>query len=97
MAFTFSNLRRRSIGDRKSTLADVTVATTGAGTFAPQSVGLHRVENVVARAADTVSTPIHAVVQTTTAGSTHTLAIYVGVDTAAVTTEGEYRLEFIGW
>jgi len=107
MAFTFSNLRRRSVGDRKATLADVTVSTTGAGTFLPQAVGLHRVENVVCRAADTASGVAQANVQTTTAGATHTLVIRV--ENNAVTTEeahtthfgivtdGEYRIEFIGW
>lgn len=107
MAFTFSNLRRRSLGDRKSMVADVTVTTTGVGTFSPLKVGLHRVEQVVCRAADTVSTPAVANVQVTTAGATHTLVIRA--ENVAVTsqeahtthfgivTDGEYRIEFIGW
>ena len=47
MAVTFSNLRKRSVGDRKATIADVTVSTTGVNTFSPLAVGLHRVEAVV--------------------------------------------------
>jgi hypothetical protein len=107
MAFTFSNIRKRSLGDRKATVADVTVSTTGVGTFSPLSVGLHRVERISAEAADTVSTNIIAELVTTTAGATHTLAIYA-FNAAATTTEahdnhlglvtdGEYRIEFIGW
>lgn len=107
MAFTFSNFRRRSLGDRKAVLADVTVSTTGVGTFSPISVGLHRVERAEMRAADTVSTVAAVNVQTTTAGATHTLV--VRAENNAVTsqeahtthfgivTNGEYRIEFIGW
>lgn len=96
MAFTFSNLRRRSLGDRKSCVADVTVSTTGVGTFAPQSVGLHRVEAVNDAASDTVTTQIDAVVQNTSAGATHTLLIRLETN-GSITTQGEYRIEFIGW
>jgi hypothetical protein len=96
MAFTFSNIRRRSLGDRKSVLADVTVSTTGIGTFSPLSVGLHRVEAVNDAAADTVTTQVDVVVQNTSAGATHTLVIRLETD-GSVTTEGEYRIEFVGW
>jgi hypothetical protein len=79
-------------------LADVVVSTTGAGTFLPQQVGLHRVENVIARAADTVSTDVRVNIQTTTAGATHTMVVRTeGTDTYDVATSGEYRIEFIGW
>ena len=96
MAVTFSNLRKRSVGDRKATIADVTVSTTGVNTFSPLAVGLHRVEAVHDHASDTVTTQVDAVVQTTPAGGTHTLVIRLETN-GTITTQGEYRLEFVGW
>ena len=97
MAWTFGNIRRHSVGDRKSVEADVTAQTDGSSTFSPQSVGLHRVE-VVQLAGGTASTNVSVLVQTTTAGATHTLVVNVeGTDTFEPVTDGTYRIRFIGW